>query len=158
MAQVGNSFIQGVTPQQIVKDLIQLYSIEQLNIHAYKNVLHNMGGKTELLIGDRFEGLIKVSEGHSQKIAKRIGVLGGNLPSSLSSIERLSSIELSEFGNPNSIDNLTDTLLSRFRNIIPSIHNTIEKYQTNDILTFSTVLPIFEFYVNHEDELEAFNN
>ncbi|MBB3696532.1 hypothetical protein KMW28_24115 [Flammeovirga yaeyamensis] len=136
---------------------MKLYAIEQQNIYAYKHALQLMGGKTELLIGDRIEGLIKVSQSHSDILLKRIIVLGGKLPNTPSGLEKLITIELENINDPNNLNKLTDNLLNRFREIIPLISKTINLLKDTDLLSFSALIPILDFYVTHEDELEAFS-
>ncbi|WP_068475743.1 hypothetical protein [Saccharicrinis aurantiacus] len=154
MGKVGNTLLKGITQEEINKELVALYAQETINAYASKVALIKVSGKAELLIKSRIEFLKSSFGGFADKIESRIIAMGGQIPDKLSDYENLSATELSFFPEPNNISEFFAAVLERFRVLIPIYASVMESVKDKDPFTYFMLLPILEFYVDHEEELE----
>lgn len=155
METIGKSLIKGISTEKISNELVKLYAFEQVSAYAIKVALSKIGGKAEIMLESRLAGLGDTNEKFSDKIADRINVLGGTIPEDLATIPSLDPVNSKALPSPNDMPGILKALWEKFRAIIPVYHELIETVKDKDPFTYMMLLPILEYYVIHEDELQT---
>ena len=104
MGGAGNAAIRDIDPPVIINALDRFYAMEMVAMHFTLAVQNRLEGQALFLLNSELEEKAEEFRGHAQKLAERIGQLGGAITADPSSFVEVSpfesSVSLSQTATP----------------------------------------------------------
>ena len=156
MGSVGNSLINGISPEEVSRKLESFYAYEELTAEFAKAAINRLGGQAEIFLKPPLTEKVEDAEKNAARLADRIARLGGAIPADPSHIVNVSPIESYALPDPNEMGPFLGYALEQERIAIRFYNDFLEEIKDRDVITYFEALKILKNHVVVEDEIETF--
>lgn len=156
LGTMNKALIKGITVDEIVPLLDNLYAYEMVAMHYGLAVLNRLEGQASIVLENAFEEKITQNFQHANTIADRIGRLGGAITGDPSLLIEISPIQ--NFSLPKSNADVREILshtLQQVQEGIKAYLNVLMLLKDKDEITYHILLDVIRDHIDSEDEIEV---